>query len=67
MSEKPRIVAVDIVQDDIEHRMPLGEFKQILKKEMGSVTFMTQRQYEKRIDSAIDRIVQRIRDEKAQA
>ena len=63
--KEPRIISVEIVQDDIEHRMSLGEFKELLKYELGSITFMTTAGYHRRIDAAIDRIVQRVRDAKA--
>ena len=58
-----KMIQVDIRQDDIEHTISLGEFKELLKKELGSITWMTTKQYQLKIDSAVDRIVQRIRDE----
>lgn len=57
-----KIIKVDIRQDDIEHTITLSEFKELLKNELGSITWMTTKQYKQKIDSAVDRIIQRIRD-----
>ena len=60
------IIQVEIVQGDIEHRLPLADFKAALLKEIGSVTFtVTRAQFERKVSSAIDVVIQRIRDEKA--
>jgi len=59
-----KIIKVDIRQDDIEHTISLGEFKELLKRELGSITWMTQGQYQKRIDAAVDSLIQKIRDSK---
>lgn len=57
-----KIIKVDIRQDDIEHTITLAEFKELLKNELGSITWMTTKQYKQKIDSAVDRIIQKIRD-----
>ena len=62
------VIQVEIVQGDIEHRLPLADFRDALVKEIGSVALVVSRkQFEKRVATAIDRVVQRVRDEKATA
>lgn len=57
------IIQVEIVQDDIEHRLSLGDFKDQLIDEIGSVTWtLTRKQFESKVAVAVDRVIQRIRD-----
>lgn len=59
------IIHVEIVQNDIEHRVALGEFRDQLVKEIGSVTWtLTRKQFERKVAAAVDRVIQRIRDER---
>jgi len=59
------LIHVEIVQDDIEHRVTLGEFRDQLIDEIGSVTWtMTRKQFERKVAAAVDRVIQRIRDER---
>lgn len=61
-----KIIYVEIVQSDIEHRVSLAEFRDQLIKEIGSVTLtITKAQFERKVSGAVDRVIQRIRDEKA--
>lgn len=58
-----QLIRVEIVQGDIEHRLPLGEFKRQLVEKIGSVAFtMTRKQFERQVSSAIDSVIQGIRD-----
>jgi len=60
-----KIIHVEVVQGDIEHRIPLAEFRDLLVKEVGSVTWtLTQKQFERKVSAAVDRVIQRIRDER---
>lgn len=62
------LIHVEIVQDDIEHRITLGDFKARLLAEIGSVTWVvTRQQFERKVELAIDTVIQGIRDEKAVA
>lgn len=57
-------IRVEIVHDDRETPLPLGDFKDRLIEEIGSVTFtMTRQQFERKVSAAIDRVIQKIRDE----
>lgn len=59
------LIHVEIVQDDIEHRVTIGEFRDQLIAEIGSVTWtMTRKQFERKVAAAVDRVIQRIRDER---
>jgi len=59
------LIHVEIVQDDIENRVALGEFRDQLITEIGSVTWtMTRKQFERKVAAAVDRVIQRIRDER---
>ena len=58
-----RIIHVEVVQGDIEHRVSLQEFRDMLVAEIGSVTWtMTRKQFEKKVACAVDRVIQGIRD-----
>lgn len=66
MSVTNKLVQVEIVQGDNEHRLTLAEFRDLLVNEIGSVTMtITREQFRKQVSSAVDRVIQRIRDEKA--
>lgn len=59
----PSLIQVEIVQGDIEHRLPLGEFRDRLVQEIGSVTFtMTRKQFRRQVSAAVDRVIQGVRD-----
>jgi hypothetical protein len=58
-----KIIQVEVVQDDIEHRVTLQEFRDAMIQEIGSVTWtMTRKQFEKKVVLAVDRVIQGIRD-----
>lgn len=58
-------IRVEIVHDDRETALPLGEFKDLLVAEIGSVTFtVTRAQFERKVATAVDAVIQRIRDER---
>jgi hypothetical protein len=58
-----KIIKVDIRQDDIEHTLTLGEFRDQLIAEIGSVTWIvSKKQFRDRVATSIDRVIQRIRD-----
>ena len=60
------LVQVSIVQDDISHKLSIADFRDQLIAEIGSVTFvMTRCQFEKRVTTAVDTVIQRIRDARA--
>lgn len=60
-----KIIQVEVVQGDIEHRVTLQEFRDAMIQEIGSVTWtMTRKQFEKKVVLAVDRVIQRIRDGK---
>lgn len=57
------LIYVEIVQDDIQHRITLQEFRDKLIAEIGSVTWtITKSQFEKKVSLAVDRVIQEIRD-----
>ena len=61
--DNSRIIRVEIVQGDIEHRITLSEFRDALIKEIGNVALVvTKKQFENKVGSAVDRVIQRIRD-----
>jgi hypothetical protein len=58
-----KIIQVEVVQGDIEHRVTLQEFRDAMIQEIGSVTWtMTRKQFEKKVALAVDRVIQGIRD-----
>jgi hypothetical protein len=58
-----KIIQVEVVQGDIEHRVTLQEFRDAMIQEIGSVTWtMTRKQFEKKVVLAVDRVIQGIRD-----
>jgi hypothetical protein len=58
-----KIIRVEIVQDDIAQRVTLGEFRDALINEVGSVTLtLTRKQFHNKVATAVDRVIQRIRD-----
>lgn len=58
-----KIIKVEVVQDDIAHRVTLGEFRDALIDEIGSVTFtLTRKQFRNKVATAVDRVIQGIRD-----
>ena len=60
------LIQVEIVQDDISHRLPIADFKARLVTEIGSVTWtVTKSQFEKKVAVAVDAVIQRIRDARA--
>lgn len=73
--DENKIVQVEIVQGDIEHRLPIGEFIDRLIAELRPINYKSRlfstkgtvdpEAMEKEQRSAIDRVIQRIRDEKA--
>lgn len=59
------LIHVEVVQDGIEHRVKLAEFRELMVKEIGSVAWtITKKQFEKKVAAAVDRVIQRIRDER---
>ncbi|HBA72216.1 MAG TPA: hypothetical protein DCZ63_08530 [Geobacter sp.] len=72
--EESRIIKVDIRQGDIEHTVSLADFVEKLVAELRPVTFRSRvfstkgvpdpQEMEREQRSAIDRVIQRIRDDK---
>ena len=56
---------VKVVMPDINHEMPIAEFRDRVISEIGSVAItMTKGQFEKQAIVAFDRVLQSIHDEK---
>lgn len=60
-----KLVEIHIVMNDIEVKVPIGDFRDELKQHIGSVaTMFSQRSFESRFDTAVARVVQKIRDKR---
>lgn len=56
------IIQVEIVQGDIEQRLSLEDFRGRLLGELRTKTAMTRGDLDKEIMSALDRVIQKVRD-----